>query len=220
VFIFIISGWVLSLCLHEFGHALLAFRAGDRDIEARGYLTLDPRKYTHPFLSIILPLLFVALGGIGLPGGAVWVNHAHIRGSRLRHAMISLIGPLINLGFAIVLGIAFLFVSVESVDAHRDFWASVGFLAILQFTAALLNILPIPGLDGGNAIEPYLNDEWKRGFAHVRPYGMLLVLALLWSPRANDWFFGLVFDIAAQFNIGAGSYFIGRALFWPFPGLF
>ena len=47
---------------------------------ARGYLTLNPLKYTHPLLSIVLPVLFLLMGGIGLPGGAVWVDRHAIRG--------------------------------------------------------------------------------------------------------------------------------------------
>src|SRR5512139_4306787 len=74
VFIFVIAGWIVSLCLHEFGHAFTAWRFGDHDVAVRGYLTLNPFKYSSPLLSIGLPLLFIALGGIGLPGGAVYVR--------------------------------------------------------------------------------------------------------------------------------------------------
>ena len=76
MFIFVIAGWMVSLCLHEFGHAFTAWRFGDHDVAVRGYLTLNPLKYSNPMLSIVLPLLFIALGGIGLPGGAVWVRTA------------------------------------------------------------------------------------------------------------------------------------------------
>jgi Zn-dependent protease len=217
-FLYVAAGWVVSLCLHEFGHALLAYRGGDRGVADRGYLTLDPRKYTNPVLSIALPLLFIILGGIGLPGGAVWVNHHAIRGSRLRHAMISLIGPLTNFAFAIALSIPFL-LGLPSAQ-HVNFWVATGFLAVLQFTAGVLNILPIPGLDGGNAIEPYLNDDWKRGFAHVRPWGFLIVVLLLWNTRANYYFFTLVFKLSGLFGVGIAEYVFGRALFWPFRPLY
>ncbi|HEY0699293.1 MAG TPA: site-2 protease family protein, partial [Micromonospora sp.] len=66
VFLFVVSGWLVSLCLHEYAHAVVAFRAGDRSVADRGYLTLDPLKYSHPLLSIILPVVVVLLGGIGL----------------------------------------------------------------------------------------------------------------------------------------------------------
>jgi Zn-dependent protease len=48
VFLFVVSGWLVSLCLHEYAHAVVAYRAGDRDIAHRGYLTLNPLKYSHP----------------------------------------------------------------------------------------------------------------------------------------------------------------------------
>ena len=74
MFIFVIAGWLVSLCLHEFAHAFTAWRFGDHDVAVRGYLTLNPLKYSNPLLSLGLPLLFIALGGIGLPGGAVYVR--------------------------------------------------------------------------------------------------------------------------------------------------
>ncbi|MDZ4267534.1 MAG: hypothetical protein U1D00_17900, partial [Mycobacterium sp.] len=55
VFVFVIFGWLVSLCLHEFGHAYTAWRFGDRDVAVRGYLTLNPLKYSHPLLSLGLP---------------------------------------------------------------------------------------------------------------------------------------------------------------------
>jgi Zn-dependent protease len=67
VFTFVTAGWIVSLSLHEYGHALVAYRGGDRSVASRGYLTLNPLKYAHPILSIVLPLVFLLLGGIGLP---------------------------------------------------------------------------------------------------------------------------------------------------------
>ena len=61
---------MVSLCLHEFAHAYVAYRSGDHSVEAAGYLTLNPLRHAHPFLSIVLPILFIVQGGIGLPGGA------------------------------------------------------------------------------------------------------------------------------------------------------
>jgi Zn-dependent protease len=64
VFLFVIAGWLVSLCLHEFGHDYTAWRFGDQDVAMRGYLTLNPLKYSSPLLSLGLPLLFIALGGM------------------------------------------------------------------------------------------------------------------------------------------------------------
>ena len=100
VFVFVAAGWVVSLCLHEFAHAFLAWCFGDDEVEARGYLTLNPFKYAHPFLSIILPLVFILIGGIGLPGGAVYL-HPHRFRTNLQRALVSLSGPAVNVVFAV-----------------------------------------------------------------------------------------------------------------------
>src|SRR5262249_20909024 len=57
--LFIVAGWVISLCLHEYAHAVFAYRAGDVGVAEKGYLTLNPLKYAHPLLSIVLPLVFI-----------------------------------------------------------------------------------------------------------------------------------------------------------------
>jgi Zn-dependent protease len=71
VFPLVLIGWVISLCLHEFGHAIAAYYCGDHTMRAKGYLTLNPLLYTHAQFSILWPLLAMVLGGVGLPGGAV-----------------------------------------------------------------------------------------------------------------------------------------------------
>jgi Zn-dependent protease len=71
-------------------------------------------------------------------------------------------------------------------------WAGVAFLGFLQITALLLNLLPIPGLDGYNALEPHLSPETQRALAQFKPYGFLLLFLLLLTPPLNHWFFALV----------------------------
>ena len=75
-FIVVLVGWIFSLCLHEFSHALVAYYGGDTTVREKGYLTFNPLKYTHPVYSLLLPMLFLLLGGIGLPGGAVYIENA------------------------------------------------------------------------------------------------------------------------------------------------
>src|SRR5205823_2613693 len=99
--LFVVSGWLVSLCLHEYAHALTAYRAGDTSVADRGYLTLNPLHYTSPVLSLLLPLFYLFIGGIGLPGGAVWINHAQIR-DRWKDSLISLAGPSLNVVFTVL----------------------------------------------------------------------------------------------------------------------
>ncbi|MEU9743184.1 site-2 protease family protein [Micromonospora chersina] len=213
VFLFVVSGWLISLCLHEYAHAVVAYRAGDRDIAHRGYLTLNPLKYTNPLLSIVLPVVVVLLGGIGLPGGAVWVDRHAIPG-RLRHTLVSLAGPATNVLFTLLLVLA---VRIGlGVGGPLEFWAGVGLLAFLQLTASVLNLLPVPGLDGGNMIQPWLSPEYRRMYDLFAPYGFILLFALLWSPRIGNWFFGAVFDVADFLGLPPHLYVLGLELirFW------
>src|SRR6202035_5998673 len=101
VFIFVIAGWVVSLCLHEFGHAFTAWKFGDRGGAMRGYLDLDPRRYSHPVLSVVLPLAITAIGGIGLPGAAVYVRTSFMTAKQ--RTLVSLAGPTANLLLAVLL---------------------------------------------------------------------------------------------------------------------
>ena len=63
VFLFVVLGWVVSLSLHEFGHAIVAFVAGDRSVADKGYLTLDVRHYADPGTSLVFPILILLIGG-------------------------------------------------------------------------------------------------------------------------------------------------------------
>jgi Zn-dependent protease len=212
-FLFVVAGWLVSLCLHEYAHAVLAYQAGDVGVAQRGYLTLNPLKYTHPLLSIVLPVLVLILGGIGLPGGAVWVDRHAIR-SRLMDSLISFAGPAANILFTIALVVPFA-IGVDSF-AHLDFWSAVAFLGFLQLTASLLNLLPIPGVDGGNLIEPWLNEQGRRGFGYVAPFGLLLLFGLLQIGIVNEIFFGLVYAIGDLLGLPRGLYVLGYHLiqFW------
>ena len=187
VFVFVIAGWLVSLCLHEFGHAVTAWRFGDHDVAVRGYLTLDPRRYSHPALSLLLPIVVVALGGIGFPGAAVYVRTYFM--TPARRAMVSLAGPAANLLLAVLLlTLTRLLFDPE----HWVLWAGVAFLGFLQIMAVVLNLLPIPGLDGYDALEPHLSPETQRAVAPAKQYGVFILLFLLLAPAVNRWLFGVV----------------------------
>jgi Zn-dependent protease len=211
VFILVIAGWVVSLCLHEFGHAFTAWRFGDRGVEVRGYLDLDPRRYSNPWLSLGIPILITALGGIGLPGAAVYVRTSFMTAAQ--RTLVSLAGPAANLLLAVLL----LTVTRLCFDpAHPVLWAGVAFLAFLQVTAVLLNLLPIPGLDGYSALEPHLSPETQRAVEPAKQFGWLILLVILIAPQLNQWFFGLVDWFFELSGVGASWAMAGMQLtrFW------
>jgi Zn-dependent protease len=210
IILFVVCGWLVTLSLHEYGHALLAYRSGDRGVAERGYLTLNPLKYSHPILSIALPVIFLLLGGIGLPGGAVFVDRHAIR-DRRADTLISAAGPAVNVVFTIVFALPFL-LDVDTL-AHFPFWAGWAFLGFLQLTASLLNLVPIPGIDGGNILRPWLSPQWGRRFDAVAPFGMLLLLVLLFEPTVNTIFFSVVFFVSDLIGLPSYLYIEGLRLF-------
>lgn len=188
-FVFVVSVWIITLCLHEFAHAAVAYRYGDLSVRYRGYLTLDPLRYTHVMFSIVLPLVFLIAGGIGLPGGAVFIDRHALR-SRFANSAVSAAGPLTNVLVAVILAIA-----LRLGSGPAEFWVTIGFLLFLQVTAAVLNLLPIPGLDGFGIIEPYLPVSVRSGAARIAPFAVLGLFALLWIPQINSAFFTVIFWI-------------------------
>lgn len=192
--LFVLGGWAVSLCLHEFGHAIVAYRGGDYSVRSKGYLTLDIRRYTDPVLSIVLPLVLLAFGGIPLPGGAVWINHHSLKSKRVE-TMVSLAGPLSNLLLGVLLaGSVLIF--------NPTVWlaAALSYLAYLQIIAFVLNILPIPGLDGWGAWEPYMSYKAQQFGAKARPWAPFVLFAALFAFPAfaavffdlGEWVFELI----------------------------
>ena len=211
VFVFVIGGWLVSLCLHEFCHAYTAWRFGDHDVAVRGYLTLNPLRYSSPLLSIGLPLLFIAFGGIGLPGGAVYVRTSWM--TPWRRTTVALAGAFANIVLAAVL---LILVHLLYNPNHGVFWAGVTFLGFLQVTAVVLNLLPIPGLDGYGALEPHLSPETQRAVEPAKQFGFLILLVVLIAPPLNHWFFSIVYWFFDLSGVPATLAVVGSQLtrFW------
>jgi Zn-dependent protease len=159
--IIVCCGWIFSLCLHEFSHAIVAYWGGDTSVKSKGYLTFNPLKYTDAGYSIILPLVFLLMGGIGLPGGAVYINQHKLR-NRWWQSAVSAAGPSANILIAVGLAIPFWIYAGNNrsipnpIEGQLFLAGGVAFLIYLQVFAAIFNLLPMPGLDGYGIIESYL----------------------------------------------------------------
>lgn len=199
-FAIVVVGWVFSLCLHEFSHAIVAYRGGDTSVREKGYLTFNPLKYTHPLLSIILPIVFLMMGGIGLPGGAVYIDRARLR-SREWETSVSLAGPAANLIFGVVLSIPFL---LGQVPAHPTgpVWPAIAFLIVLQFSSVILNVIPIPPLDGFGALAPWLPREMREAGERSGFFGLIVVFMVLsYVEPANLFFWEGIFGFAEELGV-------------------
>lgn len=213
-FLIVLVGWLFSLCLHEFSHALVAYYGGDYTVKEKGYLTFNLLKYTHPLYSIIIPLAVLAMGGIGLPGGAVYIESWRLRSAKWDTA-VSLAGPASNVVVALVLVVILQFApsSYEFSDINLPYgsvWPGLAFLAYLQVTAVLFNMLPFPPFDGYGALRPHLDPYVREKIEFLGRYSILVIFIVLWYvDPVNDAFWRIVNHVA---------YFIYIPLDWVYYG--
>jgi Zn-dependent protease len=171
-FAFVIAGWVLGLCLHAFGHALAEVRCG---LSAAGALTLDPLRAPDPVATMLLPVVFTILAGLGFPGGASPGGESLSRG---RRSAVAAAGPAASLGFLLALVMLYTLATPGSEVLRAVLAVSV----LFQGTALVLGLMPIPGLDGYGIMRPWLPGDWSwtdRMARHAAP--VLLGLFLLSS---------------------------------------
>ena len=195
--VFVTSGWVTSLCIHEFGHAVVAYLGGDRSVKASGYLTLNPLRYTNLLMSIIFPVVFLLLGGIALPGGAVYIDHSAIR-SRAWDSLVSLAGPVGTLLCGLLVAIPFLVPGHLAwiTPPNVGFFAALAFLGFMEVVALLLNLLPIPGLDGFGILRPWLPYSMQALAVRYSQFAIIGVFIVLWNVApAREAFYSTAIQI-------------------------
>lgn len=208
-FLIVLLGWVFSLCLHEFFHALAAYLGGDTTVKDKGYLTFNPLKYTHPVYSLLLPMIFLLMGGIGLPGGAVYIERWRLK-NRNWETLVSLAGPSANALLVVVLGLLFNLTPV----GVSEFGPAVAFLGFLQVSAVVLNLIPLPPFDGFGALEPYLPMDARMKLAQTQGMLAWVVLILLWQvPFIGGAFWGFVSLLASLAGIPLQLAALGMAQF-------
>lgn len=211
-FTIVFFGWIFSLCLHEFSHALVAYFGGDYTVREKGYLTFNPLKYTHPLFSIVLPLLFLVMGGIGLPGGAVYIERWRIR-NRFILSLMSLAGPLSNLLVAILLGLILRFWT----SIPTTYLPGLSFLLVLQVSAVLFNSIPLPPFDGYNVLEPFLNPVIREQMARFANIAIWVILLMFWFvPAVSNSFWETVYTVSTILGVDWGWVIAGleRFRFW------
>jgi Zn-dependent protease len=180
-FFIVVALWVFSVCLHEFGHALTAYYGGDHTVKEKGYLTMNPLHYTHPVLSLLLPVVFLLMGGIGLPGGAVYIER-HLLRSRVWETGVSLAGPAMNVILVLLIALGFATGLVKN-DPESLASVSLAFLLLLQVSAIFLNLIPVPPLDGFQAIAPWLPEDVRERAMGISGFGLLIVFGALWMVK-------------------------------------
>lgn len=197
----LLIGWILTVTLHEFGHGLVGYLGGDYTIRERGGLTLNPLQYVDPLMSIILPAIFLLMGGIALPGGATYIRTDLLR-SRLWISATYAAGPAMNLLIFLILAV-FIHPRLGWINyqVFPDQWTNAQVfacaLAYLQLFSVILNLIPVPGLDGFGIISPWLPHDLRIRLTTppVSTFALFAFFMMMWqSPRLM----GLIYALMRQ----------------------
>jgi Zn-dependent protease len=193
---------IVAVILHEISHGVVALWFGDDTAKKAGRLTLNPVPHIDPFGSIIMPA-FGAITGIPVIAWAkpVPVNPNQLRNPRRDMLWVGLVGPFTNFVLMFV-GAYVARALYQSYRVHPfglnnyplafqfAFW-----FAMANLFLGVFNLLPIPPLDGSSLLERVLPANWLPHWYRFRPYGMLVLFALIFftpilrtliEPLQND----------------------------------
>ena len=178
---------LFSLTVHELAHAWVADRLGDPTARRLGRVSLNPLVHLDPVGTVLFPLIAL-LSGVPLIGWArpVPINVANFRHRRRDNALVTGAGPASNLLLALLAGLALQGMPVSPQQVGPlDISAPIAILAMraveINVLLALFNLVPIPPLDGGNLLAGLLPQGLARLVDAVRPYGFLLIYALMFT---------------------------------------
>ena len=182
---------LFSLTVHEMAHAWTADRLGDPTARLLGRVSLNPIVHADPIGTVVFPLLSLATGAM-LIGWAkpVPVNLRYLHHPRRDYMMVAAAGPVSNLILAVFAAILLAIVPV-SPQTLGESNVSVPIATLLtrlvnlNVLLAVFNMLPIPPLDGGNVLAGLLPPNLAAQFNRVRPYGFILLYALILSNGFN-----------------------------------
>lgn len=168
---------LVSMTLHEVMHGLMAYWLGDDTAKSQGRLTLNPVKHIDPFLTILLPILLLVIGG-PIFGGAkpVPFNPGRVRYDEFGAALVAFAGPLVNLLIAFFATGAWVLLdpvagSIFSTVLVMTIQINIGFF--------VFNMLPIPPLDGSRVLYALAPEFVRRGMEVMERFGLIVVFALV-----------------------------------------
>lgn len=180
--------FIVSVAVHEFGHALVADRLGDRLPRSQGRLTLSPIAHIDPIGTLLIPAMRILYPGLPLLawGRPVQTNPtAYTRRFRMKtgHMFVAAAGPCMNLLLA--LGLSAVAVVLLRAGARGAAAALIEYGIGVNLSLMLFNLLPLPPLDGGTVLAGLLPDHLHPTIIHpLQRYGGFILLGLVLIPGA------------------------------------
>jgi Zn-dependent protease len=199
--------FVLSVTVHEFGHAFVADRLGDGLPRSQGRVSLSPMRHIDLLGTIVIPLLAVFMSGIPFIawGKPVQTNPSAMtpRLSRsVSSLLVSLAGPFMNLVLAVVVSILLIAAAKTGHLGADTAMAIIRFVVVLNISLMFFNLLPIPPLDGASILTVILPPQFRGALLVMRRWGMLILMLLFLTG------IGTVLMQPAQMLAGAWGRFL------------
>ena len=168
-----------SLTVHELAHAWTADRLGDPTARRLGRISLNPIVHADPIGTILFPLIAI-ISHVPILGWAkpVPVNIRNLRHPRRDYVMVAAAGPASNLVLALGAAVLYAVLPISPLTLGSRLLEA---LIELNVLLAVFNMIPIPPLDGGNVVAGLLPISFAAAFNRVRPYGFLILYALILS---------------------------------------
>ena len=185
----------VGLPVHEFSHALAAFRLGDGTAKLFGRLTLNPIAHFDPVGGSLLALTFI---GSAAAGGALFgfgwakptpVNPLNLEFGRRGEALVAAAGPASNLVLAIAgaIPLRFMIANPHLIEQLPILAQVLSFFVEINLLLMIFNFIPIPPLDGSKVMFAFMD---RRTEYQIRPmleqYGFFILFALLFLPPGNS----------------------------------
>jgi Zn-dependent protease len=182
---------IFAIVLHEVAHGWVANRLGDHTARDMGRLTLNPVSHIDLFGTIIMPLLlFFLTNGKMIFGYAkpVPINPYNFKDPKKGMALSSLAGPGVNIAMAVAFSFLLRLVmpALEGMMPKQSWaWFALpitlmfAYGVIINVVLAVLNMIPIPPLDGSRVMYWLLPDKQASAYYRLEPYGMIVLLLLL-----------------------------------------
>ncbi len=173
-------GLLIGMIGHELSHAWTAVRLGDPTPRMMGRLTLNPKAHADPFGTVIMPGIFLVSVLFRAPLGFVFgyakpvtIHPGRLRNPKRDGVLVALAGPAFNLLVVVLVGIAF-----RRATPFSNTWKVLLYVAVVNTYLFLINILPIPPLDGSKILARFLSPTAAMKMEELGQYLILFLLAL------------------------------------------
>ncbi len=169
---------IFSVIIHEYMHGWMANYLGDSTAKDAGRLTINPIPHIDIWGSIVLPLMFILTKMPFMFGYAkpVPFNPYNLRDQKYGSAKVALAGPLSNFIIALFFGLLLRFFSGYFIEFNIILIDLLQIIVYLNIFLMVLNLLPIPPLDGSKVLLPFLSNDWQMKILQLEHYGFIFVL--------------------------------------------